>query len=97
RLTPWVGFRTLYKHMIVEKWWRDGSVGLTEAMLFTIKDWVGILSQWEALDHPEVPIGRGTRAAFSAAEVVHEIGTGTSKLTAAAKRRWRRVVDRDDK
>ena len=93
-LTAWAPFRTLYKHMIVQQWWRDGSAGLAEAMLFTMKDWIAILHEWEWRGHPENGIGRGARTVFAAAEAAQELTSRPSRLVAAVKGRARPLVAR---
>ena len=93
-LTAWVPFKLLYKHMIVQRWWRDGTVGLAEAMLFTIKDWLSVLHEWQWRDYPEVPIEPSARVTFTTAELVHDLGSRSRKAVAGVKRRARRLVDR---
>jgi glycosyltransferase involved in cell wall biosynthesis len=92
-LTPWVPFRLLYKHMIVDRWWRDGTAGLAEAMLFTMKDWISVLNEWEWRGHPELPISPGAKAALTAAELVSD-ASHPRTVAAAAKQGARRLVGR---
>jgi hypothetical protein len=80
--------RTLYRHVVVEKWWRDGSAGLALACLFTMRDWLRVLHDWEARSAPEVPLGRVARTALSGAELVHDaVATAKARVPAALKER----------
>ena len=72
-LTPSMPFRTLYRHMVVEKWWRDGSAGLALACLFTMRDWLQALHDWEHRSWADEPFSLPARAAFSGAELVHDV------------------------
>jgi glycosyltransferase involved in cell wall biosynthesis len=91
-LKGWTPIRILYNHMIVQKWWRDGTAGMAEAMLFTMKDWLSVLHEWELRGHPEIPVGRTAEAAFSTAEAVQGVATRTRQIVGAAKRRSRRLA-----
>jgi hypothetical protein len=92
-LTPWVPFRLLWKNTVRSRFWRDGTAGLAEAMLFTMKDWYSVLNEWEWRGHPEIPMSTGAKTIFTAAEVVDDVAQ-PRKLASMAKQRARRLVDR---
>jgi hypothetical protein len=93
-LTGWMPIRLFWKHLIRYRWWRDGTAGMAEAMLFTMKDWLVVLNEWEWRNHPEIPIGPGARAAFTAAELVEDTGARSREVAGSLKRRVRRLLAR---
>jgi len=73
-LTVMMPFKTLYQHMVTEKWWRDGSAGVALALLFTMRDWQRALRLWEEGSWREAPVANAaTRSTMSGLELLQDV------------------------
>lgn len=91
-LTPTAPLRSLYDHMIVQEWWRDGTAGLAEALMFTMRDWIGMLHEWERVGFPEIRVRPAARASLATLDALHRVGAAPRKAAGRAKRLAGRTV-----